>query len=46
MSFGKFQMMVTSKSIPGATNQSFTPRQEHVGKTLRVVLLISMGKVT
>ena len=25
------------RTIPGATNQSFTPRQEHVGKTLRVL---------
>ena len=26
------------RTIPGATNQSFTPRQEHVGKTLKVSL--------
>jgi hypothetical protein len=32
------------RSIPGATNQSFTPRQEHVGKTLRVVLTYLDGQ--
>ena len=35
---------VTYRSIPGATNQSFTPRQEHVGKTLRVVLTYLDGQ--
>ena len=34
----------TYRSIPGATNQSFTPRQEHVGKTLRVVLTYLDGQ--
>ena len=32
------------RSIPGATNQSFTPRQEHVGRTLRVVLTYLDGQ--
>ena len=32
------------RTIPGATNQSFTPRQEHVGKTLRVVLTYLDGQ--
>ena len=32
------------RNIPGATNQSFTPRQEHVGKTLRVVLTYLDGQ--
>ena len=35
---------VTYRNIPGATNQSFTPRQEHVGKTLRVVLTYLDGQ--
>ena len=35
---------VTYRTIPGATNQSFTPRQEHVGKTLRVVLTYLDGQ--
>ncbi len=34
----------TYRNIPGATNQSFTPRQEHVGKTLRVVLTYLDGQ--
>jgi hypothetical protein len=32
------------RTIPGATNQSFTPRQEHVGRTLRVVLTYLDGQ--
>ncbi len=32
------------RTIPGATNQSFTPRQEHVGKMLRVVLTYLDGQ--
>ena len=32
------------RTIPGATNQSFTPRQEHVGKTLKVVLTYLDGQ--
>ncbi len=32
------------RNIPGATNQSFTPRQEHVGKTLRVALTYLDGQ--
>ncbi len=32
------------RNIPGATNQSFTPRQEHVGRTLRVVLTYLDGQ--
>ena len=32
------------RTIPGATNQSFTPRQEHVGKKLRVVLTYLDGQ--
>ncbi len=32
------------RTIPGATNQSFTPRQDHVGKTLRVVLTYLDGQ--
>ena len=32
------------RNIPGATNQSFTPRQEHVGKTLKVVLTYLDGQ--
>jgi hypothetical protein len=32
------------RTIPGATNQSFTPRQEHVGNTLRVVLTYLDGQ--
>ena len=35
---------VAYRTIPGATNQSFTPRQEHVGKTLRVVLTYLDGQ--
>ena len=35
---------ITYRNIPGATNQSFTPRQEHVGKTLRVVLTYLDGQ--
>ena len=35
---------VTYRNIPGASNQSFTPRQEHVGKTLRVVLTYLDGQ--
>ena len=35
---------VTYRNIPGATNQSFTPRQQHVGKTLRVVLTYLDGQ--
>ena len=35
---------VTYRNIPGATNQSFTPRQEHVGKTLRVALTYLDGQ--
>ena len=34
----------TYRNIPGATNQSFTPRQEHVGKTLKVVLTYLDGQ--
>ncbi len=34
----------TYRTIPGATNQSFTPRQEHVGRTLRVVLTYLDGQ--
>ncbi len=32
------------RTIPGATNQSFTPRQEHVGRTLRVFLTYLDGQ--
>ncbi len=32
------------RTIPGATNQSFTPRQEHVGKTLKVSLTYLDGQ--
>ncbi len=32
------------RNIPGATNQSFTPRQEHVGRKLRVVLTYLDGQ--
>ena len=35
---------VTYRNIPGATNQSFTPRQEHVGKTLKVALTYLDGQ--